>query len=178
MKKVCMVVVIAATLASCEKPLPFNQGTQIFDYTPTNLEPVRIALIGTTTTVYLNNGTSFAIEALSPSKTSGQCFILEAPLMPGVWTWDQQANVYKPEEFAWNTRYGFSSDQATVYFLYRSNLGVVNVYKVAAKWFGHPDASGWVRSFNAPGRISNRSFPVMGTIVRSTLDGSYIVSLP
>ncbi len=171
MKKLFFLVAIATSLLSCQKERPgdYYQGdTLSFEYYATNLKPTLVSVIGSTATIMLNdaNRTTFSVPVLNSSNSDGSSFILEAVFTPGQWVWSQSSGQYKPEDFNWNAASGFSATNCAAYFVARLPGDLTyHIYQGGA-WGSQPSASGWISSFNAPRTVANRTWPVIGRVVK------------
>lgn len=164
MKKILCLVAIATTLLTtgCSKEIYMGEEKS-FTYIPTGLRASLISVNMNVATVVLSNGATLNLRAISPSQRAGDGFILEAPIVPQTWVWDDYSNEYKPSGFDYNTRYGFTVNSATVYFV-EIILGVPYLFKKSVAWGNKPNPAEWVNSFSSMIGSTRASMPVMGTV--------------
>jgi hypothetical protein len=161
MKKLLSLLFVASILFGCSKqPVDLYQGDTLrFEYFPTNLK-ARLVVAGINESVVeISDGRRINIKNTRPnitrSEDQGDCFVLEAPLLPTEWVWDQNSRQYKVSGSTWNASFGFSHNVGAVYYVQNGLL------QKGCRWDSRP-AVGWIESFNWANKKSNMSFPVMG----------------
>ncbi len=173
MKKIKSLLGIMAValvmLTSCNKvqlsDYPKQGESQAFQYYPTNLTATLVSVVGDNATVRINNGAVINITAITPYNQGGQCFILDAPIVPLQWEWDSYSNRYTPSGFTYNSVSGFSNTVCAAYYV-EISYGVAQLRK-GAGWANHPNPGEWVNSFNSPGAQSIASYPRIGLITKT-----------
>jgi hypothetical protein len=166
MKKILTLVAIATILltTSCSRDVYVGEE-RTFTYVPTGLRASLLSVNMNVATVILSNGTTFNVRVISPSQSAGDGFILEAPIVPQGWIWDDYSNQYKPNGFDYNTRYGFTVNSATVYFV-EVIVGIPYLFKKSVAWANVPNPAEWVNSFSNMVGSTRASMPVMGTVTK------------
>ena len=166
MKKILFFVAIATALltTSCSKDI-YNGEEKSFTYVPTGIRAYLISVTNNVATVSLTNGRTVNLRCITPSQSVGDGFFVEAPIVPESWVWDHQSNQYKPSGFDYNTRYGFTANYATVYFV-EITCGIAYLFNKAVAWGNTPNPAEWVNSFENMIGSTRASMPIMGSVSR------------
>lgn len=166
-----IMAIVATVLTSCSKLPPADvnptgAASQTFRYYPTNLTATLLSVSGENATVRISNGATINITAITPTNQGGQCFVLDAPIVPLQWDWESYSSRWVPSGFAYNSLCGFSNTICAAYYVEKSSYdGLYRLIK-GAGWANNPNPGEYTASFTSPGAQSTMSYPRIGIITK------------
>ncbi len=172
MKKIlslsCMAIAIVVALTSCLKNPTNDQyvgDAKTFTYSP-SLKSVTRATVNPSTnvaTLFINDGSAVNLDCLTPNQ-GGDALIMECPIIPLGWIWSQSNSQYVADGFAYNVKFGFTNNSATVWFVEKSLYGNYTLKNKSVGWGTHPNPGEWTSSFRGLSGISSITMPLKGRI--------------
>jgi hypothetical protein len=176
MKKLFFLVAIATTtlMTSCVKNKEIYQGDQKqFVYTPSYIQPTMVGIPVNGIATINVGGKLVSVQCLTPSQ-DGDMILVDAPIVPQSYEWDQYSNEYKPVGFRYNEISGFSSNYCAGYFVEIFANGTWRFWNgVAIPWSSAPNPASWVNSFEYPRTWVDRiTLPYRGKVVKIISNGS------
>lgn len=122
-----------------------------FNYTPSYLNPTMIGIPINGMATIAVNGKTINLRCITPGSTVGDALIVDAPIIPISWEWNNYQSQYQPSGSRYNTAGGFSKDLCKTYFVEIYANGSWYFHKgVGVTWGQQPNADGWKNSFEYP----------------------------